>query len=310
MISRSTRDRMGAEARGRRGGSSRGVAALTVKKRINAGLSRVTGYEFRRTDEIAAAAAAKVDPDALAQARAANTLRLLERPAFILSSVRSGSTLLRVVLNTHSQLYAPHELHLRSLQVRLGSKYVARSMAELGSDELDLQFLLWDRLLHRELLKQGKRTLVNKTPSDALIWQKIVQCWPDARFIHLLRDPAAVVDSWQRARPSVDREEIESDVRRYMANVEEARQKRGGLTVRYEDFTRDPGAESHRICEFLEVPFEPAMLDYGRGEHGALQPGLGDWSPRIKSGTIQPARAVEGIELGPELQELARTWGY
>jgi hypothetical protein len=41
-----------------------------------------------------------------------------------------------------------------------------------------------------------------------------------------------------------------------------------------------------------------------------MRPGLGDWSDRIKSGTIQPARAVEGVELGPELRELARIWEY
>src|SRR5215207_5047779 len=37
--------------------------------------------------------------------------RLLVAPAFVLSSVRSGSTLLRVLLATHSQIHAPHELH-------------------------------------------------------------------------------------------------------------------------------------------------------------------------------------------------------
>src|SRR3954470_10054533 len=46
------------------------------------------------------------------------TSRLVRSPVFVLSSVRSGSTLLRVLLNSHSQIRAPHELHLRTLQVR------------------------------------------------------------------------------------------------------------------------------------------------------------------------------------------------
>src|SRR3954467_12084339 len=38
--------------------------------------------------------------------------RLLEQPVFVLSSIRSGSTLLRVLLNSHTAIHAPHELHL------------------------------------------------------------------------------------------------------------------------------------------------------------------------------------------------------
>ncbi|MGN6608105.1 MAG: sulfotransferase family protein [Jatrophihabitans sp.] len=292
---------MGAEGR---------AHARRLAKRLNAALCRRTGYEFHRVDDRPDDTLPPLDPAVVAATRAANSERKLVRPAFILSSVRSGSTLLRLVLDTHSQLYAPHELHLRSVQVRLANSYAARAMAELGSDELDLQFLLWDRLLHRELVKHGKQQLVNKTPSDALIWERIVQCWPDARFIFLLRDPGAVVESWHRARKSWSRSAIEADVHRYMAAVEDARRRRGGLTVRYEEFTADPERESRRLCEYLGVPFEPAILDYGRGEHGSLRAGLGDWSARIKSGTIQPARAVDDVELGPELQQLARIWEY
>src|SRR5579875_3716107 len=57
--------------------------------------------------------------------------RLLTAPVFIMSSVRSGSTLLRVLLDTHSQIHAPHELHLRSIKVQLANSYVAKAMAEL-----------------------------------------------------------------------------------------------------------------------------------------------------------------------------------
>ncbi len=39
--------------------------------------------------------------------------RLVQRPCFLLSSVRSGSTLSRVILNSHSQIHSPHEMHFR-----------------------------------------------------------------------------------------------------------------------------------------------------------------------------------------------------
>ncbi|MER6695209.1 sulfotransferase, partial [Streptomyces minutiscleroticus] len=45
------------------------------------------------------------------------TDRLLRRPVFVMSPVRSGSTLLRMLLDAHSELHSPHELHIRRLEV-------------------------------------------------------------------------------------------------------------------------------------------------------------------------------------------------
>jgi hypothetical protein len=250
------------------------------------------------------------DP-ALVAARAAADARLLHKPVFILSSIRSGSTLLRVMLNTHSQIYAPHELHLSGVKVSLPNKYAKEAMQELGMGAERLQFLLWDRLLQRELMRNNKSVLVNKTPSDALMWRKLIRCWKDVRFIFLLRHPAAVTDSWQRARKDWTRDQVGEDVKRYMVAVEEARSNRGGLTVKYEDITIDPAREMRRICEFIGVPFEPAMVDYASGDHGAFKAGLGDWSKTIKSGVIQPVeRMPEPDEIPPTLQEISKQWGY
>lgn len=250
------------------------------------------------------------DP-ALAAARAAADARLLQQPVFILSSIRSGSTLLRVMLNTHSQIYAPHELHLSGVKVTLPNKYAKAAMQELGMNAERLQFLLWDRLLQRELVRNNKTILVNKTPSDALMWRKLIRCWKDVRFIYLLRHPAAVTDSWQRARKDWTRDQVGEDVKRYMVAVEEARSSHGGLTVKYEDITIDPEREMRRICEFIGVRYEPAMVDYGSGDHGNFKAGLGDWSKTIKSGVIQPVeRLPQPDEIPATLEEISTQWGY
>ncbi|MEV0838202.1 sulfotransferase [Actinocatenispora sera] len=47
--------------------------------------------------------------------------RKLRAPVFILSSVRSGSTLLRSMLGSHSALYAPHEMHVGDLAAQATS---------------------------------------------------------------------------------------------------------------------------------------------------------------------------------------------
>jgi hypothetical protein len=223
--------------------------------------------------------------------------------------VRSGSTLLRVILNSHPKLYSPHELHLRELKVTLRNKYVTGAMAELGADDQELEYLLWDRILHRELVRHGKEIVVNKTPSDALMWRRLVAAWPDARFIFLLRDPAAMTESWNRARDYWTREQAAADILRYVTKVEEARQELPGLTVRYEDITVDPETETKRICEFLGVEWEASMLDYGDASHGAFKAGLGDWSAQIKAGKVLPPRPTPD-EVPESLREITAAWGY
>src|SRR5215213_1547463 len=144
---------------------------MAVKKTINEALVRATGYQLQK----ARSGGAKAAPARGRRARRAGRGdRLVTAPAFILSSVRSGSTLLRVLLDSHSQIHSPHELHLRDLAVESKSKYADRSLKAVGLDVTAAQYLLWDRLLHRELARSGKRLLVNKTPSDVFIADRLL----------------------------------------------------------------------------------------------------------------------------------------
>jgi len=272
-----------------------------VKDAVNAALRRTTGHQLTRTGEAAAAPGAAPGP--------LPGDRLLREPAFILSSVRSGSTLLRVLLNSHSELHAPHELHLRHLRVRMRTRPARRAMGELGLDAEGLRHLLWDRLLHRELERHGKRRLVNKTPNDVFIADRIRACWPDALFVFLLRHPAAIADSRARARPQDDPERNAAAVLRYGEALERARAKHPGLVVRYEELTTDPERELRRVCDFLGVAFEPRMLDYDRFDHGEYRVGLGDWTEKIRSGVIQPAPPPPA-DVPEALRGLCAAWGY
>ncbi|GAA2719865.1 sulfotransferase [Actinocorallia aurantiaca] len=237
--------------------------------------------------------------------------RLVASPVFVLSSVRSGSTLLRVLLNSHSRVRAPHELHLRTLKVEPSRKYSADIMEAVGLTLTELEHLLWDRVLHHELLKSRKSVIVDKTPSNALQWQRISSAWPQARYIFLQRHPAAVVESVMNRRREADLDIVVKEVLEYLVGVETARQSLEGLTVRYEDLTADPADTTKKICAYLGVPWESSMLDYGSHDHGPIKPVFGDWSANIKSGTIQPARPLPRREDVPEeLREITRLWGY
>jgi hypothetical protein len=235
--------------------------------------------------------------------------RLLSEPTFVLSTVRSGSTLLRVLLDSHSEICAPQELNLRDVNVSTRDEYAEKALGEFGLDVNQLEYVLWDWVLHRELEESGKRLLVSKAPRNVFVANRILECWPDARFIFLLRHPAAIAQSRQELRPQDDEERNTKMVRRYGDALENARQTYDGLTVRYEDLAADPAAETRRLCEFLGVAWEPTMLEYGRFDHGRYRPGIGDWKEKIKSGEVQaPDPPPETIP--PALEALAAVWGY
>ncbi|UGS36201.1 hypothetical protein DSM104329_02601 [Capillimicrobium parvum] len=230
---------------------------------------------------------------------------------FILSTVRSGSTLLRVLLGSHSQIHAPHEMHLRDIAVEVKSKYVERALDSVGLDQAHLEYLLWDRVLHRELAASGKSVLVSKTPNDVFILDRIRACWSDARFIFLLRHPAAIAASRHATRPQDTAERNVEMIRRYAVALEQARTELPGHTVRYEDLASDPAGETQRLCAFLGVPWEEAMLDYGRHRHRGLKAGLGDWTEKIRSGQVQsPTLPPPDAEVAGPLREFAEAWGY
>jgi hypothetical protein len=237
--------------------------------------------------------------------------RLIESPVFLLSSVRSGSTLTRVILDTHSQIHAPHELHLRVVRVKIQRGFGELSMQHLGLDERGLEHLLWDRVLHRSLSASGKKVIVDKTPNNVFMWKRLPQAWPEAKFIFLLRHPAAIADSLYRATKDPVQEEIIARTLQYTSALEEARQNLPGLTVRYEDLVSDPEAITRGMCEYLGVAWEPSMLDYGSVEHGPFVNRLGDWSDKIRSGQIHSDIELPAAEDVPaELLDLTRAWGY
>jgi hypothetical protein len=271
-----------------------------VKRGVNAVLSRTTGYQLTK-----AGVAQRAPKPVLAADR------LVSSPVFLLSSVRSGSTLLRVILDTHSQIHAPHELHLRVMRVHIEAGYGELAVKELGLDEQRLEYMLWDRLLSRLLAESGKRIIVDKTPNNVFMWERLPQAWPKARFIFLLRHPAAIADSLYRATKNPVMDKSIARVLEYATALEAARQNLPGLTVKYEDFVADPAAVTAEMCSFLGVPWEPGMLDYGSVDHGRYVNRLGDWSPKIRSGEIHRDVAVPAdADVPAELVDISRAWGY
>jgi hypothetical protein len=269
---------------------------MTWRKQVNVRLARQTGMHLQQHN---------------GRVRLVrNAPRELGAPSFIFSSVRSGSTLLRMILNSHSKIYAPHELHLSSIKVDFEIPAAEKAVQALGLTDRDLTDMLWDRMLTTALRRSGKEILVEKTPNSVLMWNRVAECWPDGRYIYLLRHPAAIIDSWRRARAKQSEADAIASVTRYLRALNEARHALPGHTVRYEDLTTEPETEARRLCNFLQVEYEPQMIRYGEQDHGPMVAGLGDWKDKIKTGEVQAARPVPSFRLTDELQELAADLGY
>ena len=279
------------------------------KQTVNRALVRATGHQLQRAGAPAGRRTAGKGRRPVVATPPGD--RLLEAPTFILCTLRSGSTLLRVLLDSHSRLHAPHEIHLRYLSVNFDAKWSERSMKEMGLDRKGLEYLLWDRLLHRELAASGKPHIVDKTPNNVFIVERLKECWPDARFIFLLRHPAAIARSRESLVTDVDREKNVDLIRRYCEALEAARTTYDGVTVRYEELTTDPATTTRRICDHLGLRWEPEMLDYGRFDHGRYRSGLGDWADKIKTGKVQPPDPPPPLhEIPDALRPMCRAWGY
>jgi hypothetical protein len=215
--------------------------------------------------------------------------------------------LLRCILDSHSQIHAPHELHLRDIKVTLDSPYAQLAVSVAGLEVAELEHLLWDRLLHQCLAQSGKNRIVDKTPGNVLQWGRIANCWPDAQFIFLLRHPAQILESAYAFSPKRAQEETKDIVLTLTRAVEQARQNLPGLKVHYEHLTRDPRRVIREICQFLGIDFESTMLTYR--VPATLIPGIGDATEKIRSGRVLSPRPFDG-SVPPELIDLCQQWGY
>jgi hypothetical protein len=263
-----------------------------------------TGYQIIRRPRNAATGW----EDGLVRARA--NARLVPSPTFVLCPARSGSTLLRLLLNSHSKIRAPHEMHLWALHVDATKDYAAQSAKALQMDNEELEHQLWDRLLFRELQLSGKSVIVEKTPQNVLTWERLTRAWPDAKFVFLLRHPAAVLASMRTAAATAEPAAITRRLEHYVRCLNAARAALPGPTVQYEELTSKPEQVLRELCTFLGVDFEPTMLQYETNDEGPLVMGLGDWSDKVRSGRVHEATAVPEIDLSAPLRKAVAQWGY
>jgi hypothetical protein len=215
-------------------------------------------------------------------------------PLLILGVSRSGTTLLRVMLDRNSQLAVPDESFFIPL---LADRHVLRVDRDEFLDDLRRVKTLreWgvpldrvrDRLQDRVPIaraiatiyevyaeEQGKERWGDKTPMYMRHLLLLRRLFPAAQYVHLIRDgrdaalsflsmPDGIAfETWAHPRSAAG---FAALWRREVAAARRLGRRLGPrryLEVRYEDLVADPGGTLRTICTFAGLRFEQAMTEH------------------------------------------------
>ena len=266
-------------------------------------------------------------------------------PLLLLGVRRSGTTLLRVMLDRHPELAVPDESYFIP---QLAHRHRARPDVDAFVDDLRRLPTLreWGAAPERVRARlrpgttlggaiaavfeeyaaaRGKRRWGDKTPLYMQHLPLLERLFPDARFVHLVRDgrdaalsflqmPAGIVTrSWSTPTSA------EGFACQWRTEVEAAQAlgRRVGperyLELRYEHLVADPESELRRICALAGLPYDADMLGYagnvdlsGKPHQQSLAkpptPGLRDWRADMAPDDAAAFEAIAG--------DLLRRLGY
>jgi hypothetical protein len=115
--------------------------------------------------------------------------------------------------------------------------------------------------------QNGKVRWGDKTPIYASYLDFIHQIFPEAKFIHILRDPfdagISLLEKYQKEEFHID---IYFAARNWMRRINDINQSREHLPthlyheLRYEDLVQQPEEKIQEVCDFLGEDYEPSML--------------------------------------------------
>lgn len=218
----------------------------------------------------------------------------VDDPLFIIGTERSGSNLLRVILDAHSRIVVPHPPHVMNYFGALEASYGDLSLEECRRRlACDIVRLVRIHIHPWEFVPDVDRLVAEADPPDlfglfvALYQQalehstkarwgckstfmihhvdRILARFPNAGLIWLVRDPRDVAAS--------SRDSVFSPCHPHHSAALWAHQQAQGLALEqrigdrlhrmhYEDLIADPEPVLRRLCDYLGEDFEPAMLDF------------------------------------------------
>ena len=267
-------------------------------------------------------------------------------PVFVLCNGRSGSTLLRFVLDAHPELACPPETNLPGLCVQLATVWSLIEGAPLSANRGDEPPEIpeaaiagvrdtMDRMVGSYLTRRGKKRYCDKSLGTARYAPLLHRVYPDARFICVYRHPMDVIASGAEACPwglngygfdpyiaATPGNAVMALASFWADNVQatlatEDRFADQCFRLRYEDLVADPEATAAALFEFLGVApapgisascFSLARERFGPGDHKIW------YTSHISTDSVGRGWSVPVAMIPPQLlgamNELAGKLGY
>ena len=267
-------------------------------------------------------------------------------PVIVLGVSRSGTTLLRVILDRSPGLAIPDESFFVPLLARRHGKTIdaesflddlARipTIRDWGLAVADVAPRIRSGMSIGEAIAAvyetyaaavGKPRWGDKTPMYMRHLPLLDRLFPDAQYVHLIRDgrdaalsflqmpEGTFTRTWAHPRTPAQfaclwRKEV-ADARALGRRLGASRYHE----VRYEELVASPESVVRGICDFAATPFEPAMLDYAGAVDVSAKPhqqrlltpptsGVRSWREDLPAGDVDAFEAVAGdllAELGYE----------
>jgi hypothetical protein len=209
-------------------------------------------------------------------------------PVFVLCAARTGSTLLRFLLDAHPDLACPPETDLPLLCSQLAKTWSLLAGTPLQTGRTGEPAVLpgplsasiratLGQMIGQHLARRGKRRLCDKSMSTAKHASLLLQVFPEAKFICLYRHPMDMIASGIEACPwglrgfgfdsyaaSAPGSDILALARYWAEHTKEIRAveelyPQACHRVRYEDLVQDPEAVADCVFRFLGVPPSPGI---------------------------------------------------
>lgn len=251
-------------------------------------------------------------------------------PIFILSCERSGSTLLRLIVDTHSEIACPGQLYLgptseelyRTVYYSLGQTCAATTERERTERVLQEVRGIVGGLMGRYAAARNKRIWCEKTTLNVDYLKTLSALFPEARYLYLYRNCMDVVQSCLKFNPLGFMPELAPYVQRDPENLVAAMaenwlEKNEKIVafegvhpaqcfrVCYESLVSDPEAVLPPVFEFLGLNWEESIVqkvflephDQGEGDLKVL------FSKGISSDSIGKGRAIPLATIPDTLKE-------
>lgn len=203
----------------------------------------------------------------------------MENIVFIGGSPRSGTTLVQNILDSHPDIHGMPEFHhlpeILALHEKMKQSHEKGFIADVCSPgEIDARIreLITSFLLPVQT-ESPSRWLSEKTPQNCLVFESLIELFPDSKILHVVRDPRAVVSSMLQAGEKMRRAgekphwiiaNVDNAIFEVRKNVQAgfaaARKHPEHIkTILYEELLENMNEHTRQIAQFLGIEWSERM---------------------------------------------------